>query len=142
MATIRRFEDLDCWQAGRALKQQIYRLTRKQEFSRDLPLVSQIRRAASSVTSNIAEGFERDGNREFVSFLSISKGSCGEVKDHLYTAFDERYIAENEFENTYKLADEAGRRIGAFMRYLEQSDLKGRKFANRPRSSTTRNPEP
>ena len=140
MATIRRFEELDCWQAGRALKQQVYRLTREQEFSRDWPLVSQIRRAASSVTANIVEGFERDGNREFVSFLSIAKGSSGEVKDHLYTALDEHYITEAEFNETYKLAEDTGRLIGAFMRYLEQSDLKGRKFA-RQHGSATRNPK-
>ncbi len=140
MATITRFEDLDCWQAGRTLKQQVYRFTRKPEFSRDLPLVSQIRRAACSVTSNIVEGFERNGNREFISFLSIAKGSCAEVKDHLYTAADERYISDEEFGSAYKLAEHTGRLIGAFMRYLEQSELKGRKFV-RTRGSTTRNPE-
>jgi four helix bundle protein len=142
MATIKRFEDLDCWQAGRTLKRKVYNLTRKHEFSRDLPLVSQIRRASSSVTANIVEGFERNGNREFTNFLSISKGSCGEIKDHLYTALDENYITRPEFDHCYSLANEAGRLIGGFMRYLEQSEMKGAKFIARTRGSKTPNPEP
>ncbi len=141
MATIKRFEDLDSWRAGRTLKQSVYTLTRKPEFSRDLPLVSQIRRAASSITANIVEGFERNGNREFISFLSISKGSCGEIKDHLYTALDENYITRPEFDHCYRLADEAGRLVGGFMRYLEQSEMKGPKFFDRKQGSRTPNPK-
>jgi four helix bundle protein len=133
MATANRFEDLDCWQAGRKLKRSVYRLTRKAEFSRDTPLVSQIRRAAFSVTANIVEGFERSGNKEFIQFLAISKGSAGEIKDHLYTALDENYITQTEFEEAYRLADEAGRLSGGFMRYLEHSEMKGSKFASRPK---------
>jgi len=141
MATINRFEELECWQAGRVLKRAVYRLSRKSEFARDLPLVSQIRRAASSVTANIVEGFERDGNREFVQFLSTAKGSCGEIKDHLYTALDEAYIDKAESDQCYQLSDDAGRLIGGLMRYLEKSSMKGQKFVSAIRTSATRNPE-
>ena len=138
MPTIRRFEDLECWAAGRALRRAIYRLTRKTDFLKDYPLVSQIRRAAFSVTSNIVEGFERNGNREFIQFLSIAKGSAGEIRDHLYTALDEGYITQPEFAETYRMAEEAGRLIGGFMRYLQQSEMTGTKFP----SPKTRNSKP
>ena len=80
MPTIKRFEDLECWVAGRTLKRAVYRLTRKPEFTQDYPLISQVRRASFSVTANIVEGFERNGNREFVHFLTIAKGSAGEIR--------------------------------------------------------------
>jgi four helix bundle protein len=123
------------------LKQRVYRLSRKSEFARDLPLVSQIRRAASSVTANIVEGFERSGNREFIHFLSTSKGSAGEIRDHLYTAFDERYITESEFRDTYTTAEEVGRLIGGLMRYLERTDVRGSKFSRLPRGTSNSKPE-
>jgi len=87
----------------------VYRLTRKPEFTKDYPMVSQIRRASFSVTANIVEGFERNGNREFVHFLTIAKGSAGEIRDHLYTALDEAYISQKEFEETYAIAETSGR---------------------------------
>jgi len=141
MATIERFEDLECWQAGRVLKRRVYQLSRKPEFARDLPLVSQIRRAASSVTANIVEGFERSGNREFIHFLSTSKGSAGEIRDHLYTALDESYINEHEFHESYSAAEEVGRLIGGLMRYLERSQLKGSKFTKPLTSIRNSKPE-
>ncbi len=98
MATVQRFEDLECWKPSRKLRQVVYRFTRLTSFASDFALVNQIRRAAQSATANIAEGFERKGNREFVQFLSQAKGSVGEVKDELYTAFDEHYISEEDFE--------------------------------------------
>lgn len=132
MPTIKRFEDLECWLAGRDLRRAVYRLTRKPEFTKDYPLVSQIRRAAFSVTSNIVEGFERNGNREFIQFLAISKGSAGEIRDHLYTALDENYITQAEFDQTYRVAEEAGRLTGGFMSYLQRSSMTGSKFATKP----------
>jgi len=89
MARIERFEDIEAWKKGRDLRKVIYKCSRTGEFARDFALRDQIRRAAQSVTSNIAEGFERGGNREFIQFLSDAKGSCGEVRDQLYTALDE-----------------------------------------------------
>jgi four helix bundle protein len=104
MATIKKFEDIEAWQKGRQLKLEVYRFSKRGDFIKDFALREQIRRAAISVTANIAEGFERDGNREFIQFLSNSKGSCGEVQDHLYTALDEQYITKDEFERLYAQA--------------------------------------
>jgi four helix bundle protein len=128
MATIERFEDLECSKAGRKLKQLVYQYSRTRLFSNDSSLVTQIRRAAQSVTANIAEGFEREGNREFVQFLSQSKGSAGEVKDHLYTALDETYISQSDFDAAYALAEDTTNLIGGFMSYLRRAESTGSKF--------------
>lgn len=131
MATIERFEDIEAWKKGRELRKAIYRLSRIGEFSKDFALRDQIRRAAQSVTSNIAEGFEREGNREFIQFLSNAKGSCGEVRDQLYTALDERYIVEKDFNDLYAMARDVSRLISGFMKYLQQTELKGSKYKAR-----------
>lgn len=131
MATIERFEDIEAWKKGRELRKAIYRLSRVGEFSKDFSLRDQIRRAAQSVTSNIAEGFEREGNREFIQFLSNAKGSCGEIRDQLYTAMDESYISQKEFNTLYEMSMEVSRLISGFMKYLRQSELKGAKFKGR-----------
>lgn len=128
MATIKRFEDLQCWQTGRRLKQLVYSYTRAKAFATDYALVTQIRRAAQSVTANVSEGFEREGNREFIQFLSHAKGSVGEVKDHLYTAFDEKYIDQTSFDAAYALADDTTKLIGGFMSYLRRAESTGSKF--------------
>ena len=128
MATLTRFEDIEAWQLGRDLKRSIYSFSRKGEFARDFSLRDQIRRAAISVTANIAEGFGRGGNREFIQFLSNSKGSCAEVQDHLYTAIDEGYVSESDFQKLYEQAALVGRKIGAFMTYLQRSEMRGTKF--------------
>lgn len=132
MATITRFEDIEAWQLGRELKCQVYACSKAGEFAKDFALKDQIRRAAISVTANIAEGFEREGNREFLQFLSTSKGSCGEVQDHLYTALDESYVTQQRFEDLYRKAAEVGRKIGAFMNYLRRTEIRGRKFVRAP----------
>ena len=128
MATITRFEDIEAWQLGRELKRAVYAASKALEFSRDYALKDQIRRAAISVTANIAEGFGRSGNREFIQFLSNSKGSCAEIQDHLYTALDEAYMNESEFQKLYEQASVVGRKIGAFMNYLQGSEIRGPKF--------------
>jgi four helix bundle protein len=133
MATVERFEDLECWKAGRRLRQTAYRFTRLKSFAADYALVGQMRRAAQSITANIAEGFEREGNREFIQFLSQAKGSVGEVKDELYTALDENYITQADFDTAYALAEDATRLIGGFMSYLRRTESAGSKFK---RSST------
>lgn len=128
MATIERFEDLVCWQAARKLRVAVYRLTRLRPFSSDFALVNQIRRAALSASANIAEGFEREGNREFAQFLAQAKGSVGEVKDELYAALDENYISQADFEQAYGLADETTRLLGGFIGYLHRTANAGSKF--------------
>ena len=128
MATFARFEEIEGWKSGRELRQLIYRLTRKPAFTADRDLVSQIRRAAQSVTSNIAEGHERGGNREFLQFLWIAKGSAGEVQDQLYAALDEGYVTNSEFDEAFGLATATARIIGGLIKYLQQTEIEGQKF--------------
>ena len=128
MAKNERFEDIEFWKKGRELRKAIYKFSKSGEFARDFALRDQIRRAAQSVTSNIAEGFERGGNREFIQFLSNAKGSCGEVRDQLYTAIDKNYVTQKDFDELRDMSIEVSRMISGFMKYLQQSDLRGPKF--------------
>ncbi len=128
MATIERFEDITAWQKARQLTQQIYAASNHAEFARDYPLRDQIRRAALSIPSNIAEGFERDGDKEFLQFLSIAKGSCGEVRAHLYVALDQAYLTEDRFRQLTELAEETSRLLARFIHYLRDSSKRGWKF--------------
>lgn len=99
MATITKYEDIGAWQEGRALVKAVYAATAKKPFASDYGLKDQIQRAAISICSNIAEGFERRGNREFVKFLWIAKGSSAEVSSQLYNALDLGYVGKDEFES-------------------------------------------
>jgi four helix bundle protein len=128
VAKIERFEDIEAWKKGRELRKSIYSFSRTGKFAADFGLRDQIRRASVSITSNIAEGFERDGNREFIQFLSHSKGSCGEVRDQLYVALDEQYISQEQFETLYNSALEISRMISGFIKYLQHSEIRGSKF--------------
>jgi four helix bundle protein len=128
MARIERFEDIEAWKKGRELRKAIYTCSRHDAFGTDFALRDQIRRAAISITSNIAEGFERGGNKEFMQILAHSKGSCGEVRDQLYAALDEQYISADQFESLCRQAVEISRMISGLMRYLKQSEMKGAKF--------------
>ncbi len=128
MATITRFEDIEAWQKARVLTRHIYDVTGRGAFARDFGLRDQIRRASVSSMSNIAEGFERGGNKEFIQFLSDAKGSTGEVKSQLYVALDASFIAQPQFNELYKLANETSRLVGGFMSYLQTSTFRGKKF--------------
>lgn len=128
---IARFEDIEAWQAGRDLTRAIYRATKTKAFRRDFGLVDQIRRAAVSITSNIAEGFERGGDKEFLHALSVAKGSCGEVRSQLYVALDEEYITTGEFETLSSQALATSRLLAGFIRYLQSSNVRGSKFKAR-----------
>ncbi|MEQ1763982.1 MAG: four helix bundle protein [Pyrinomonadaceae bacterium] len=128
MAKIERFEDIEAWKLARDSAKLIYEISSVGSFARDFPLRDQIRRSSVSVMSNIAEGFERDGDKEFVNFLAIAKGSCGEARSQLYVALDQQYITAEQFEIAYSTLNETGKLIGGFMRYLRQSDLRGPKF--------------
>jgi four helix bundle protein len=128
MARIERFEDLTGWQKAREMNRLIYDVTRKESFAKDYGLREQIRRASVSIMSNLAEGFERGGNREFIQFLSNAKGSCGEVRCRLYAALDEEYLTEMEFRELYQRSQEISRLISGFMAYLRSSELRGNKF--------------
>ena len=118
MAGIERFEDMEAWQKARELARKVYALSNEGAFSRDFELRGQIRRAAVSVMSNIAEGYERGGDAEFRRFLAIAKGSAGEVKAQLYVALDAGFISKPRFDQLYGLSTETGNLIGGLMRYL------------------------
>jgi four helix bundle protein len=109
---VEKFEDLVAWQKARELTRQIYTLTQQGEFARDFGLRDQIRRAAVSIMSNIAEGFERGSRPEFHHYLVIAKGSCAEVRCQLFVALDVGYIQESEFKTLMTLAEEVARIIG------------------------------
>lgn len=139
MASIQKFEEIEAWQKARELTRQVYQLTAKEKFARDFTLKDQIKRAAISITSNIAEGFERGGNREFIQFLSIAKGSASELKSQLYVALDAGYIGKQEFDSLYQQAHSIMLLLAGFIKYLQQSELRGRKFKAAPSGT---NPEP
>lgn len=128
MASIKCFEDLECWKLARELCQFVFRITSKGDFVKDFELKNQIKKSSGSSMDNIAEGFERDGNREFINFLSISKGSVGEVRSQLYRAFDQKYISEEEFKEGYELATRVSQADKGLMTYLKNSEFKGEKF--------------
>jgi len=128
MATVARFEDLDVWQKARALVNEVYALTQDNAFGRDFVLRDQIRRAAVSVMANIAEGFERGGDREFRQFLAVAKGSCGELRSHLWAALDQGYVTQAQHGEMRKRAEEVGRMIAGLMRHLRRSPLRGSKY--------------
>ena len=113
MSGVTRFEELIAWQKARELNREIYAATSAGAISRDFSLVNQIRRAAASVMSNIAEGFERSGQAEFHQFLVIAKGSCGEVRSNLYIALDVGYLSEKESNRLGAMAENTGKIIGA-----------------------------
>ena len=129
---VKSFEDLRCWEAARALVREIYLLTEKPAFRKDRGLCGQIQRAAVSTMSNIAEGFDRGGNTEFIQFLSIAKGSTAEVLSQLYVALDLGYISKVEFEKSASEAKSLEGMIGRLMGYLKQSPRRGRKFDVKP----------
>jgi four helix bundle protein len=128
MSKIEKFEDIEAWKAAREVAKLVYSVSLGDKFCRDFALCNQIRRAAVSIISNIAEGFERGGNKEFVQFLAVAKGSCGEVRAQLYVALDQGYVDETKFKEIVVRLNETSRLIAGFIKYLQQSNLKGSKF--------------
>ncbi|MBN2635508.1 MAG: four helix bundle protein [Prolixibacteraceae bacterium] len=131
MSTIQKFEDIIAWQKARLLCQVINDYTNKERFSKDFKLVAQIKGSSGSAMDNIAEGFERGGNKEFIQFLYISKGSAGETRSQLYRALDNEYINKEEFQEAYNLSDEVGKLIRGLINHLKESELKGDKFKSK-----------
>jgi four helix bundle protein len=123
----RRFEDLIFWQKSRELTKLIYAATRKSDFRKDFGLKEQIQRSCVSVMSNVAEGFGRGGNSEFIQFLFVAKGSLSEVKSQLYVGLDLDYIANSEFKKAYEMTEEISRLINSFIKSLKNGAKKGSK---------------
>jgi four helix bundle protein len=121
MATIKRFEDLECWQAARELTKYVYKLTKKEKFSRDFELVRQVRKSSVSSMGNTAEGFHRNSNKDFMKFLGYSRSSIAETVSHSYVAYDQEYIEDTELEEVKRLADIAWKKINNFISYLNES---------------------
>jgi four helix bundle protein len=120
VAKAERFEDLIVWQEARALRNEVSQATKGNRFCRDFEMRDQIRGAALSAMDNIAEGFERGSNKEFAQFLTISKGSAGEVRSALYAALDDDYISVAEFERLRERALSVSRRCSKLISYLQR----------------------
>lgn len=131
MATIKRFEEIISWQKARELNKVLGKYIDEGKFKKSYKLISQIESSAGSIMDNIVEGFERSGNREFLQFLYISKGSCGEFRSQLYRALDRSYLTQKEFDELYGMAMETIVLLQKLINYLEQSELKGTKYKNR-----------
>ncbi|MFT4016373.1 MAG: four helix bundle protein [Agriterribacter sp.] len=131
MPTILKFEELEIWKQSRMLSLKIFQITQKEVFSREYKFKEQIKSSVGSVMDNIAEGFDRSSRLEFLNFLGIAKGSCGEVRSQLYRAFDQQYISEKEFDETVSQYEQLSTKIAAFMNYLNKSPIKGQKFRSR-----------
>jgi four helix bundle protein len=123
------FEDLHIYQRARELASAVYKITRGNDFERDFGLVDQIRRAAVSILSNIAEGFERGSKTEFIQFLYIAKGSCGEVRAQLQIAQDQSYLQHDEYQRLYDLCKQINGMISNFIAHLQKTDYQGEKVS-------------
>jgi four helix bundle protein len=121
MAKFNSFEEIIAWQKARALNSELYLITDQGDFSKDYGLRDQIRRASISITSNIAEGFERETTKEFIRFLYIAKASSGEFRSQLYLAIDLKYISNNEFERLNFKVNEVSKLISGLIKYLKST---------------------
>ena len=121
MAKVERFEDLHVWQAARDVVNAIYKISSAGTFSTDYALRDQIRRAAVSIPSNIAEGFSRHSNKEFIQFLFISKGSAAEAQSQLYAALDQGYIFQETFDSIYETLEVVAKQLSRLITYLKGS---------------------
>lgn len=116
---IKRFEDIEAWQEARKLVNCVYRVCSVKAFNNDYSLIDQIRRAAVSIMANIAEGFSRQSNKEFVQFLFIAKSSAAETQSHLYVALDQNYIQRKDFEHLHESLEKIQKQISNFIKYLK-----------------------
>jgi len=120
MSTFSSFEEIEAWKKARELNKLIYEITARQNFSKDFDLVRQIRRASVSVSSNIAEGYERQSNKEFSRFLYIAKGSVGEIRSQIYLALDLGYVDEEDFDEIKSSVLEISRMLSGLIKYLNK----------------------
>lgn len=135
MATVQNFEELKVWQKSRELCNVIFELISNGKFERDFALIDQINRSSGSVMDNIAEGFGRLGNNEFINFLTYSNASALECKSQLYRAFARNYISKDKQESLFLIMEEIIKMISSLIKYLGKTDFRGQKFKVRERSS-------
>lgn len=128
MAKVEKFEELRIWQMARELCKEVYRHTESMPWKSDVRFVQQIRAAAGSVMDNIAEGFERDGNKEFVQFLYVVKGSCGEVRSQIIRATDANFLSKDDAKKLYTDCVELNKGISLFIKTLKTSVFTGSKY--------------
>jgi four helix bundle protein len=128
MAKSEQFEDIEAWKEARQSVRAICSASGSGLFAKDFGLRDQMRRAAVSFVSNIAEGFERGGDAKFAQFPALAKGSCGELRAQLYVAFDQGYLTEADFNRPKDQTLRISKRVSAFMTYLRRSSLRGSKF--------------
>ena len=132
MPTILKFEDIVAWQKALELSDLIYSYSNNDKFSKDFGLKDQMRRASVSVVSNIAEGFEREGNNQFIYFLLVAKASAGELRAQLYIARNQNYISQNEFDSINNKVIEVSKTISGFISYLrlqKKNSLESKKLS-------------
>lgn len=118
------FEDLQVWKDSRILVKSIYKITSDGKFNKDFGLREQIQRAAVSIMNNIAEGFERNNNKDYIKFLGYSKGSAGEVRSMLYVATDLGYISQENFSSLHQLSVNIITQLSNFIKYLKNNSIK------------------
>lgn len=128
MATIRSFEEIEVWKRARVFAQKIYSYTSQGTFAKDYSLKDQINAASGSIMDNIAEGYGRGGNKEFITFLAYARGSADECRSQLYRGFDRRHITEEIFTELIMEASEISKMVSGFINYLQNSDFRGSKF--------------
>ena len=126
--TFSNFEDIQIWQKARELSKHVFELTAEGPVSKDFRFRDQIRASSGSVADNVAEGFEREGNKEFIQYLYIAKGSCGETRSQSYRAFDNGYINEQQLNELLEKTRGLSIDIANFIKYLKNSGLKGNKY--------------
>ena len=126
---ISRFEDLEIWQEARELYRRVFQITSEKPFVSDFRFRDQMRASAGSVADNIAEGFDRGGNKEFIQFLTVSKGSCGEVRSQSYRANDSHYITQEVLDEFLERTDSITRKTINLINYLKNSSQKGIRFS-------------
>lgn len=132
MASVKRFEYLEIWQLSRLLCNDIFEIIRNTGLNRNFKLANQIEGSSGSVMDNIAEGFGRNGNKEFIQFLSIAKASCGETRSQLYRIPDRKFINQEKFDKLRSQTEQLSIKISNLMDYLSKSEMKGSKY-NKPK---------
>jgi len=132
MASWKKFEDIEAWQKSRELSRAIYEIIKSTDLVRDFELNNQMKRSSGSIMDNIAEGFERGGNKEFIYFLGIAKGSCAELRSQLYRCIDQHYIVGERYDELHDLTLHISKMLSGIISHLKNSSFKGYKFSESP----------